>query len=72
MPVWVLKVPASGSQEVPILGSQVPVFRCSTLEPFFGLPRKQKIGVKKKGLNMWNWRGMPTILGVNFLGGLKP
>ena len=38
-----------------------------------GLRRKQKIGVKKYWVQKCDWKGMPTILGVTFLGaGLKP
>ena len=34
----------------------------------FDLPRKQKSEWKHFGSKPWNWRGMPTILGVNFGG----
>ena len=36
----------------------------------FGLPRKQKIGMKKVGFKNVNWREMPMILGVNL--GVNP
>ena len=38
------------------------------LSKCIGLPRKQKISVKKIGSKKWNWREMPTILGDNFPG----